>query len=141
MFKNWFYWHSGSCNQWNSAPVVITRCMTTMEPMQHYLLLIHLTAMCCQISGITRGQRQIMHQMDNLNNLLRGGLGGERSQQTRINNKSIVTDLNYIGASIVVVVAVGCLGIFLTRKWFIYMQKIVEEFIDSYKRQKMEAVF
>ncbi|XP_058775561.1 inorganic pyrophosphatase TTM2-like isoform X1 [Vicia villosa] len=68
-----------------------------------------------EISGITRGQRQIMHQMDNLNNLLRGGIG-ERSQQTRINNKSIVTDLNYIGASIVVVVAVGCLGIFLTRK-------------------------
>ncbi|XP_058747548.1 inorganic pyrophosphatase TTM2-like isoform X1 [Vicia villosa] len=68
-----------------------------------------------EISGITRGQRQIMHQMDNLNNLLRGGIG-ERSQQTRINNKSIVTDLNYVGASIVVVVAVGCLGIFLTRK-------------------------
>ncbi|CAL5189139.1 unnamed protein product [Lathyrus oleraceus] len=68
-----------------------------------------------EISGITRGQRQIMHQMDNLNNLLRGGLG-ERSQQTRINNKSIITDLNYIGASIVVVIAVGCLGIFLTRK-------------------------
>ncbi|CAI8595611.1 unnamed protein product [Vicia faba] len=68
-----------------------------------------------EISGITRGQRQIMHQMDNLNNLLRGGLG-ERSPQTRINNKSIVTDLNYIGASIVVVVAVGCLGIFLRRK-------------------------
>jgi hypothetical protein len=75
-------------------------------------LLIHLTAMCCQISGIARGQRQIMHQMDNLNNLLRGSLV-EKSQQTRTNQKSITTDSNSIAASVIVVVAVGCLGIFL----------------------------
>ena len=89
--------------------------------------LIHLTAMCYQISGIARGQRQIMHQMDNLNNLLRGSLG-EKSQQTRTNKKNITTDSNSVAATVIVVVAVGCLGIFLmkgllTRKWFLYMQK------------------
>ncbi|KAK2429873.1 Inorganic pyrophosphatase ttm2 [Trifolium repens] len=65
-----------------------------------------------EISGIARGQRQIMHQMDNLNNLLRGSLV-EKSQQTRTNQKSITTDSNSIAASVIVVVAVGCLGIFL----------------------------
>jgi uridine kinase len=76
--------------------------------------LIHLTAMCYQISGIARGQRQIMHQMDNLNNLLRGSLG-EKSQQTRTNKKNITTDSNSIAATVIVVVAVGCLGIFLMK--------------------------
>ncbi|PNY10781.1 uridine-cytidine kinase C-like protein [Trifolium pratense] len=67
-----------------------------------------------EISGIARGQRQIMHQMDNLNNLLRGSLV-EKSQQTRTNQKSINTDSNSNTASVIVVVAVGCLGIFLMK--------------------------
>ncbi|XP_039689223.1 inorganic pyrophosphatase TTM2 isoform X2 [Medicago truncatula] len=67
-----------------------------------------------EISGIARGQRQIMHQMDNLNNLLRGSLG-EKSQQTRTNKKNITTDSNSIAATVIVVVAVGCLGIFLMK--------------------------
>jgi len=75
--------------------------------------LIHLTAMCYQISGIARGQRQIMHQMDNLNNLLRGSLG-EKSQQTRTNKKNI-TDSNSIATTVIVVVTAGCLGIFLMK--------------------------
>ncbi|RHN55749.1 hypothetical protein MtrunA17_Chr5g0421471 [Medicago truncatula] len=67
-----------------------------------------------EISGIARGQRQIMHQMDNLNNLLRGSLG-EKSQQTRTNKKNITTNSNSIAATVTVVVTVGCLGIFLMK--------------------------
>ncbi|XP_061340725.1 inorganic pyrophosphatase TTM2 [Gastrolobium bilobum] len=67
-----------------------------------------------EISGIVRGQRQIVHQLDNLNNLLRGASGG-MSHQTRTNRKSIATDSGYTGARVMVVVAVGCLGIFLMK--------------------------
>ncbi|XP_057448002.1 inorganic pyrophosphatase TTM2 isoform X2 [Lotus japonicus] len=68
-----------------------------------------------EISGIARSQRQMMHQMDNLNNLLRGNLG-ETSHQTRTNRKSKATDSNFTGTHVTVVVAaVGCLGIFLMR--------------------------
>ena len=80
--------------------------------------------MCHQISSIGRSQRQIMHQLDNLNNLLRGSLG-EKSHPTRTNSrKSIDMSSDSVGARVMVVAAVGCLGIFLmkvllNKKWFI----------------------
>ncbi|KAL9325146.1 hypothetical protein ACSQ67_005791 [Phaseolus vulgaris] len=67
-----------------------------------------------EISSIARSQRQIMHQLDNLNNLLRGN-SGEKSQQTRTNRRSIDTASDSMGTSVMAVVAVGCLGIFLMK--------------------------
>ncbi|KAJ1412047.1 P-loop containing nucleoside triphosphate hydrolase [Sesbania bispinosa] len=67
-----------------------------------------------EISSIARSQRQIMHQLDNLNNLLRGSLG-EKSHQTRTNRKSIAADSNSTGARVMVAVTIGCLGIFLMK--------------------------
>ncbi|TKY69463.1 Uridine-cytidine kinase C [Spatholobus suberectus] len=67
-----------------------------------------------EISGIARSQRQIMHQLDNLNNLLRGSLG-EKSHQTRTNRKSVDTASDSTGACVMTVVAVGCLGILLIK--------------------------
>ncbi|KAK7306986.1 hypothetical protein VNO77_39656 [Canavalia gladiata] len=67
-----------------------------------------------EVSGISRSQRQIIHQLDNLNNLLRGSLG-EKSHQTRTNKKNIETTSESMGARVMVAVAVGCLGIFLMR--------------------------
>ncbi|WVZ12114.1 hypothetical protein V8G54_016644 [Vigna mungo] len=67
-----------------------------------------------EISSIARSQRQIMHQLDNLNNLLRGS-SGEKSHQTRTNRRSIDTTADSMGTSVMAVVAVGCLGIFLMK--------------------------
>lgn len=76
-----------------------------------------------QISGIARGQRQIIHQLDNLNNLVRDNLG-ERSRQVKTTNKrSIIADVEPI--TVMLTLAVGGLGIFLikgflTRAWFLH---------------------
>ncbi|XP_020224520.1 inorganic pyrophosphatase TTM2 [Cajanus cajan] len=67
-----------------------------------------------EISGISRSQRQIMHQLDNLNNLIRGSLG-EKSHQTRTSRKSPDPESDSTGARIMAAVAVGCLGIFLMK--------------------------
>lgn len=68
-----------------------------------------------EISGIARSQRQIMHQLDNLNNLLRGSLG-EKSHQTRTSSrKSIAGDSDSTGTRVMAAVTVGCLGIFLMK--------------------------
>ncbi|KAK2354601.1 Phosphoribulokinase / Uridine kinase family [Trifolium repens] len=56
-----------------------------------------------EISDIAQGQRQIMNQLDNLNNLFCGNLE-EKSHQTRTNRKSVM-----------VAVAIGCLGILLMK--------------------------
>ncbi|OIW21642.1 hypothetical protein TanjilG_06946 [Lupinus angustifolius] len=68
-----------------------------------------------EIAGIVRGQRQIMHQLDNLSNLLRGSLE-EKPQQARTNSrKSIATDLDHTRTRVMVAMAVGCLGIVLMK--------------------------
>ncbi|KAL5179495.1 Uridine-cytidine kinase C [Glycine soja] len=68
-----------------------------------------------EISSIARSQRQVMHQLDNLNNLLRGSLG-EKSRPTRTNSgKSITMSSDSMGACVMAVVTVGCLGIFLMK--------------------------
>lgn len=86
------------------------------------LLIFWSCSLCVdQLSGIARGQRQVMHQLDNLNNLLRERVG-ERSRQGRKTQKSNV-DAEPIKVPLILTLAVGGLGIylfrsFLTRNWF-----------------------
>ncbi|GAA0147165.1 nucleotide kinase [Lithospermum erythrorhizon] len=65
-----------------------------------------------ELSSIVRGQRQIMHQLDNLSNLLRENLG-EISRQPREGSRSYITDVDPMRASLVLTVALGGLGILL----------------------------
>lgn len=67
----------------------------------------------CQISNITRGQRQIMHQLDNLNNLLRESMG-ERNRLPRTNS-SKGTDGRFepLTVPLAVTLAVGILGVII----------------------------
>ncbi|XP_015074743.1 inorganic pyrophosphatase TTM2-like [Solanum pennellii] len=64
-----------------------------------------------ELSNVARGQRQIMHQLDSLSNLLRERLG-EQSRQARTSKRS---DLNSIRVPLVVTLAVSGLGLFLFR--------------------------
>lgn len=70
-----------------------------------------------QISGIARGQRQVMHQLDCLNNLLREReTAVERSRQVRTKKKTIMPDTETLTLPLLlttVAVAVGGVGIFL----------------------------
>ncbi|XP_059445268.1 inorganic pyrophosphatase TTM2 [Corylus avellana] len=70
-----------------------------------------------EISGIARGQRQIMHQLDSLSNLLReSSSSGERSRQVRSNRKSIImAKVEPIAVPIMFSLAIGGLGIFLIK--------------------------
>ncbi|EOY01508.1 Phosphoribulokinase / Uridine kinase family isoform 2 [Theobroma cacao] len=68
-----------------------------------------------EISIVARGQRQIMHQLDNLSNLLHERLG-ERSQQASTRRKNMVADAEPIKVPLVLTtLVIGGLGIFLYR--------------------------
>ncbi|KAK6133786.1 hypothetical protein DH2020_032497 [Rehmannia glutinosa] len=71
-----------------------------------------------ELSSIARGQRQVMHQLDNLSNLLRETLG-EKSDRDKRHNRSETAEN---GPTKIVVVlaslAVGGLGIFLFKGVF-----------------------
>ncbi|KAF2312776.1 hypothetical protein GH714_040011 [Hevea brasiliensis] len=67
-----------------------------------------------EISGIVRGQRQVMHQLDTLSNLLRESLG-QRSRQVT-NRRSMITDLEF--TKIAVILSVGVLGFSMLRRIF-----------------------
>ncbi|KAK6116396.1 hypothetical protein DH2020_049858 [Rehmannia glutinosa] len=71
-----------------------------------------------ELSSIARGQRQVMHQLDNLSNLLRENLG-EKSDRDKRHNRSETAEN---GPTKIVVVlaslAVGGLGIFLFKGVF-----------------------
>ncbi|KAG6712715.1 hypothetical protein I3843_05G108500 [Carya illinoinensis] len=67
-----------------------------------------------EISGIARGQRQIMHQLDNLNNIVRESLQA-RSHQVKTNRRSIVADVEPIAVPIILSLAIGGLGVFLIK--------------------------
>ncbi|KAK2997342.1 hypothetical protein RJ639_026072, partial [Escallonia herrerae] len=58
---------------------------------------------------IARGQRQIVHQIDNLSNLLREYFG-ERSREGRTDRTARTTDIEFIGVPLIVSLAVGGLG-------------------------------
>ncbi|XP_056165474.1 inorganic pyrophosphatase TTM2 [Syzygium oleosum] len=62
-----------------------------------------------EISTVARGQRQIMHQLDNLSNLLRETLG-ERSQHLTTSRKSVL-DTDRVKIPLICTLAFGGLGI------------------------------
>lgn len=65
------------------------------------------------MSGVARGQRQIMHQLDNLSNLLRENLG-ERLHHGGRQHKTDTVDIDPIKISVILTsLAIGGLGIFL----------------------------
>ncbi|GKU95079.1 hypothetical protein SLEP1_g8483 [Rubroshorea leprosula] len=66
-----------------------------------------------EVLMIARGQRQVMHQLDNLSNLLHEYFG-ERSRQARVDRTSTrMADVETIGIPLVLTLAFGCLGVFL----------------------------
>ncbi|KAL3824022.1 hypothetical protein ACJIZ3_020051 [Penstemon smallii] len=69
-----------------------------------------------ELSSIVRGQRQVVHQLDNLSNLIRENIG-ERSNRDRKYKKSEIADIDLIKLS-TMVLAVGGLG-FLCFKGFL----------------------
>lgn len=83
-----------------------------------------------QISGIGRGHRQIMHQLDNLSNLLRESLGN-RSRQVRTNQKSVMAGVEPFVVPIMFSLTIGGLGVFLmkgffTRNWFLHLVQFLK---------------
>lgn len=69
-----------------------------------------------EISGIVRGQRQVMHQLDNLSNLLHESMG-ERSHQGRKTKKSNWPDAEPFKVPLIITFAAGGVGIFLFKKF------------------------
>lgn len=72
-----------------------------------------------EISNISRGQRQIMHQLDNLSNLFRENMG-ERTNFSpkKTNKKREMGFVDSIGAFLTVTLAVGGVGIFFFKGRF-----------------------
>ncbi|OIT05718.1 PREDICTED: uridine-cytidine kinase C-like [Nicotiana attenuata] len=62
-----------------------------------------------EISNIARGQRQVMHQLDNISNVLRERLG-EQSRQGRTNKKRDTIDMDPVRIPLILTLAVGGLG-------------------------------
>ncbi|KAK9926201.1 hypothetical protein M0R45_023443 [Rubus argutus] len=67
-----------------------------------------------EILAITRSQRQIMHQIDNMSNLLREH-SAERLRQGRADNTSRMIDLDSIGIPVILALAIGGLGVLFFR--------------------------
>lgn len=59
-----------------------------------------------------RGQRQIMHQLDNLSNFVHENWG-ERKQKTRTDRRNVITDSEFIGIPLVLTLAIGGMGLLL----------------------------
>ncbi|KAI8023608.1 Inorganic pyrophosphatase TTM2 [Camellia lanceoleosa] len=66
-----------------------------------------------EISTIARGQRQILHQIDNLSSLFGETFREKPRHQARTERKSIMADIEPIRASLILTLAIGGLGIFL----------------------------
>uniref|UniRef100_A0A7N0TCR7 CYTH domain-containing protein n=1 Tax=Kalanchoe fedtschenkoi TaxID=63787 RepID=A0A7N0TCR7_KALFE len=71
------------------------------------------SALMDKMTALTRGQRQIMHQVDNLSSLLRESLELKSQQRTRTVRKITIPDLGAMGLPIVLVVAIGGFGFIL----------------------------
>lgn len=68
-----------------------------------------------EILLLSRGQRQIMHQLNSISNLVREHLG-ERSQQAGADRGGrMLADVEYIGIPIILTLAIGGLGFLLSR--------------------------
>lgn len=65
-----------------------------------------------QILVITRGQRQIMHQLDNLSNLLHE-YWGERSRHGRRDETNRFIGVDSMGIPLILTLAIAGLGVFL----------------------------
>ncbi|KAL3501586.1 hypothetical protein ACH5RR_036035 [Cinchona calisaya] len=63
-----------------------------------------------EISNLARGQRQIMHQLDNLSNLLHENLE-ERCNPAKMSKNSEKTYIDLVGVSLMLSLAIGGLGI------------------------------
>lgn len=72
-----------------------------------------------QMSSITRGQRQIMHQLDNLSNLLRENMG-ERNRPVRTNSRksTIAQPDQPLTVPLAITLAVGVLGLIIYKGIF-----------------------
>ena len=66
-----------------------------------------------QILSIARGQRQILHQLENLTNNLHNL--GEVFHQTKSVRKSLFVDYERVSGSVILTLAIGGVGIFLFR--------------------------
>lgn len=67
-----------------------------------------------EILRIGRSHRQVIHHLDNLNNILREYIG-ERSRQERIDRTGRIADTECIGIPLVISLAIGALGVLLYR--------------------------
>eukprot|EP00257_Ricinus_communis_P024339 XP_015584520.1 uridine-cytidine kinase C isoform X2 [Ricinus communis] len=67
-----------------------------------------------EILLIARGQRQIMHQLDNLSNLLHE-YWGERARQERMDRIGRATDVDSITLPVILTLVAGGLGVFFLR--------------------------
>ncbi|OVA12767.1 Uridine kinase [Macleaya cordata] len=65
-----------------------------------------------EINAIARGQRQVMHQLDNLSNFLHQSLA-ERSEQGRTDSRSRIADFESVGIPLVLTLAIAGVGILL----------------------------
>ncbi|PON47688.1 Uridine kinase-like [Trema orientale] len=65
-----------------------------------------------EISSIARGQRQIMHQLDSISNLLREN-SGDRFRQVRSKRKNITYDAENFTVPLILTLAVGGIGVLL----------------------------
>lgn len=80
------------------------------------LVTMILVGLLWQLSNITRGQRQVVHQLDNLSNLLRENVSSTRSQRVRRHGRGEIPDVEAIKISMVLAsLAVGGVGIFLLK--------------------------
>lgn len=72
-----------------------------------------------QMSSIARGQRQIMHQLDNLSNLLRENMG-ERNRPVRTNSRksTIAQPDQPLTVPLAITLAVGVLGLIIYKGIF-----------------------
>ncbi|KAL8232153.1 hypothetical protein R6Q57_001931 [Mikania cordata] len=73
-----------------------------------------------EVLVISRGQRQMMHQLDNLSTLLRDYVT-EKSQLDRAENTNIFTEIEPFGVPIIATLVLGGLGFLLCRN--LYSQK------------------
>ncbi|KAM0066711.1 putative uridine/cytidine kinase [Helianthus debilis subsp. tardiflorus] len=72
------------------------------------------TPLMDEVLLIARGQRQLMHQLDNLSNLLRDYVT-EKGQHDRANKTDRFTDIESLGVPIIAALAIGGLGFLLSR--------------------------
>ncbi|XP_031480223.1 inorganic pyrophosphatase TTM2-like isoform X1 [Nymphaea colorata] len=67
-----------------------------------------------EITMVARGQRQIMHQLDNLSSFLHENVG-QRNRQSRVEVSHGRTDVGLIGVSLITMLAVGGISALLLR--------------------------